>query len=148
MTYCHTNNDTVIYLCHVPQLRKFDSEAKGSLNQYAWLLAKNTISEEIKEFKGNVIVGLRGVIIYDKFMFGNMTNEMVQEYSSDEGKKMIETILVKKIVNAQQGAVPEPATVDGSATQSSISPASGSATQSSIPPAPGSETQSSIPPTR
>lgn len=76
-TYCHQNKDGVVIICQVPGFRKYkDAEVKEALHEIAWDTAKIAVKEMpgITE-ESLLIVGLRGLVIYDSVKQGKVGDE-------------------------------------------------------------------------
>jgi len=76
LTYCQLDGDRCAFLVHVPDLRKFDKDAKDSLGMVAWATAQSVIMNTKLETKPtDIAVGLRGVIFYDRVIVGSLPAE-------------------------------------------------------------------------
>ncbi|MEI6537042.1 MAG: hypothetical protein WCN98_17000, partial [Verrucomicrobiaceae bacterium] len=56
-------------MVHVPELRKFTSEAKTTIAQLAWIVA-SAVSAEMNPQPARIAVGIRGAILYDRAWTG------------------------------------------------------------------------------
>ncbi|WP_035616003.1 hypothetical protein [Haloferula sp. BvORR071] len=75
LTYCHQGKDTVLFLCHVPDLRKYaDADTKNTLVEIAWAMAR-TIAPHLGNENPRVVVGLRGVTTYGFILHGQASDE-------------------------------------------------------------------------
>jgi hypothetical protein len=75
LTYCHQGNDTVLFLCHVPDLRKYaDTETKDALVSSAWTLARS-MARGLGSENPKVVVGLRGAVDYGFILHGQASDE-------------------------------------------------------------------------
>lgn len=70
LTYCLLAGDTCVFMVHVPDLRKFSSEAKSYLVSAAWATAL-TITESSQPGLRNICVGVRGALMYDRLIAGS-----------------------------------------------------------------------------
>jgi hypothetical protein len=79
-TFVHQDGDTVVVMVHVPDLRKYNSEAKRETGRFAWQAAQ-TAARELSPRPAQLAVGIRGVALYDDVLFGRV----VEEGSDDDG---------------------------------------------------------------
>ncbi|WP_417395902.1 hypothetical protein [Gimesia chilikensis] len=65
LTYCKINEDSILFLVHVPQLKEYKGEVRDALNQLSWYVA-NEVTKDIKpdDTELELAVGLRGAIFY------------------------------------------------------------------------------------
>lgn len=65
LTYCKINDDSILFLVHVPQLKGYKGEVRDALNQLSWYVA-NEVTKDIKpdDPELELAVGLRGAIFY------------------------------------------------------------------------------------
>ncbi|QJE94698.1 hypothetical protein [Luteolibacter luteus] len=76
LTYCHLGKDTVLYLCHVPDLRKYaDDKTKEALVSTAWTLARLSAADLGIGEDPKVVVGLRGAVDYGFILHGQASTE-------------------------------------------------------------------------
>jgi hypothetical protein len=72
--YCDLRSDQCVFLVHVPELRRFQAEAKASLGNYAWRAAREVLqTSHATNQPMKLGLGLRGVISYDRVMIGSYT---------------------------------------------------------------------------
>lgn len=65
LTYCQEGSDTLVFLCHVPELRNYKADdSKDALAEIAWTVASGCAEKLDPEKKKKLIVGLRGVASY------------------------------------------------------------------------------------
>ena len=65
LTYCKINNDSILFLVHVPQFKRYKDEVRDTLNQLSWHVA-NEVTKDIKTDTQNLelAIGLRGSLAY------------------------------------------------------------------------------------
>lgn len=91
LTYCELHDSQCVFIFHVPEMRRFSTEAKVSLGTLAWLTAQNALREEAATQPGlRLAVGLRGIVLYDWVLLGSVP-------ATGEGLK---NGLVKTVVGA------------------------------------------------
>ncbi|HEY0548120.1 MAG TPA: hypothetical protein VGF13_00880 [Verrucomicrobiae bacterium] len=72
LTYCELRDGQCIVMAHVPELRRFNADAKDALARLAWgttqsaLRRQNAGTPDMK-----VLVGLRGIALYERVMKGD-----------------------------------------------------------------------------
>lgn len=85
LTYCHENNDTIVFLCHVPSLRSYKTaESKSALEDIAWASAQKATKALYPEQKKKIIIGLRGTSSYGSMQEGDVSDEVVLAKSTPE----------------------------------------------------------------
>ncbi len=70
LTYCHLDETACVFLVHVPDLRKFTSEAKASLADLAWVTAQEVVRSNVKNPPPRLAIGTRGVMLYGNVLIG------------------------------------------------------------------------------
>lgn len=83
VTHCELHEGKCCFLVHVPDYRKFDDDAKKSLETIAWLAAQKTVAGKLKE-GDQLAVGLKRVILYGSVQIG----EVVAADKGDDGVKI------------------------------------------------------------
>jgi hypothetical protein len=71
VTYCQLNQDSCVFLVHVPGLRGFEGDAKRSLAELAWMNAQSVIQAKSARKPGTVVVGVKGLMLYDTILIGD-----------------------------------------------------------------------------
>ena len=71
LTYCQLNEDSCVFLVHVPELRKFTSEARQVLAELAWMNAQSTVRDNIRPLPKQIVVGVKGLVFYDVILVGD-----------------------------------------------------------------------------
>ena len=72
MTYCDLRTNQCIILVHVPELRRYTSEAKNSISILGWETAQRLLRErKVGQVGMKLFVGVRGAIFYERVMTGN-----------------------------------------------------------------------------
>lgn len=75
LTYCQWNGDSCVFLVHVPELRRFTSEAKQSLSELAWINAQAVLTTKTRPPPKTVVVGVKGALLYESILVGNFIAE-------------------------------------------------------------------------
>jgi hypothetical protein len=70
-TFCQLNDDSCVFLVHVPELRRFDDEAKKSLTDFAWINAQSVLKASTRKPPKSVVVGVKGLMLYDAILIGD-----------------------------------------------------------------------------
>jgi hypothetical protein len=106
LTYCQNGKDSIVFLCHVPELRNYkDEDTKDSLSEIAWMTAKMATGKLDPESKKNLVVGLRGVASYGFILSGKPADEKPQRAGEDAKA----TILYPPFIDTQDSpATPKP----------------------------------------
>jgi len=72
MSYCDLRTNQCVFLVHVPELRRYTSEAKLSMCVLAWETAQRLLRERKLGQPGmKLYVGVRGVLFYERVTIGN-----------------------------------------------------------------------------
>ncbi|MBS0264940.1 MAG: hypothetical protein JSS02_23610, partial [Planctomycetes bacterium] len=71
-TYCRLDETSCVFLVHVPDLRKFNNDAKNQLGELAWETAQLVVRTNGKSTPRKLAVGIRGVVLYDRAMIGSL----------------------------------------------------------------------------
>lgn len=71
LVYCQLNEDSCVFLIYVPELNKFESPAKESMGDYAYLDAQKVLDEQANTKIRTVIVATRGRMFYDRMVMGH-----------------------------------------------------------------------------
>ena len=86
---CEVYDSQCAIIVHIPDLRRFNSDAKESLGHVAWITAQEVLQETGKVRPGTKLaVGLRGVLLYDRVLLGNIVTNLE---SGDAG--LVETVV-------------------------------------------------------
>lgn len=73
LTYCELQDSKCAIIVHVPELRRFDAQAKESLGLLAWDAAQAALRKQGAARPGmNLAVGLRGIALYDRVLVGKV----------------------------------------------------------------------------
>jgi hypothetical protein len=75
LTYCHLDRDHCVFLVHVPELRHFVSDAKGSLADLAWMNAQSIIQTKLVHPPRTLALSVKGVLLYDSILIGDYVSE-------------------------------------------------------------------------
>lgn len=71
LTYCRKNPDSVVFMVHIPDLRKFDQDAKESLAEMAWTMGQLAAKANFAEPPKTLVVGTRGALLWDTVLVGD-----------------------------------------------------------------------------
>ncbi len=83
LTHCELRDDRCVILVHVPELRRYQSEAKETMAYLAWETAQSVLKEKgVGKDKMSLVVGVRGVLLYDRVMVGKYVDDPKQLESS------------------------------------------------------------------
>jgi hypothetical protein len=74
LTYCQWNGDSCIFLVHVPELRRFDADAKKALAELAWMNAHGVVKTR-KPPPKTVGLGIKGAVLYETIWLGDYQTE-------------------------------------------------------------------------
>lgn len=78
VTYCHVNEqDSVVFLVHVPQLRQYKGDVRDTLAELSWTAARRLILETRASETMTLAVGLRGTILYGPIMIDSVSTESI-----------------------------------------------------------------------
>lgn len=77
ITYCQLNEDSAVFLVHVPELRKYKDGAKESMVELAWTVANVVCEEEGSPLEEGdaLFVGVRGAMLYADIVEGKVGDE-------------------------------------------------------------------------
>ncbi len=112
LTHCEINEGTCVFLVHVPKLRKFDSESKRNLCDLAWMVAQNTLAESSFPEGGELAVGVRGLILYEKILLGKFQKNPESPLKSVESRTDDDIVLKKFFPEPKKEPAPVSATLD------------------------------------
>ena len=76
--YCQVSEYGVAFLVKVPSLRKFSKEAKNTICDAAWMIARTTVQDHGMDPK-HLGVGVKGVLLYERAMLGVVPKETGKE---------------------------------------------------------------------
>jgi hypothetical protein len=68
---CSVRGDTAVFLIHVPDLRKFNDEAKVAMGQWSWAAARVGWSQLPEPRPAKLAVALKGALLYDRLLKGS-----------------------------------------------------------------------------
>ncbi|QIF00462.1 hypothetical protein G5S37_02625 [Roseimicrobium sp. ORNL1] len=74
LTYCHLREDDCVFLVHVPDLRKFNGEAKKFICTAAWHTANLVLAGQPK-LPTRLAVGVRGAMFYEEIVIGSAVGD-------------------------------------------------------------------------
>jgi len=90
VTWCERHEGTCAFVVHVPEYRRFTSEAKDTLNELAWMAARLSTKGQLQPGE-RLAVGLRGVVLYGSVMVGTAGSDGTAgpvESSGSEGRAL------------------------------------------------------------
>lgn len=67
---CSVRGDTAVFLIHVPDLRKFNDDAKLAMGQWSWAAARVGWSQLPEPRPAKLAVALKGIALYDRLLTG------------------------------------------------------------------------------
>lgn len=82
VTFCQVNSDSVCFLVHIPEYRKYETEAKDAVAQVAWMAASEALKRNGME-EMELGVGLKGILFYGATMTGNSGTQRPTRKSDD-----------------------------------------------------------------
>lgn len=89
-TFCQQGKDTIVFLCHVPELRHYKSdEAKDGLATIAWISARAAAATLDPGQTKSLVVGLRGITSYGILLQGSPADEAPRRAGSSEKSALI-----------------------------------------------------------
>lgn len=72
ITFCQLNQDSCVFLVHVPDLRHFTRSAKKSLAELAWINAQSVLqTQKTLPVPNTIVVATKGALLYDTIMIGD-----------------------------------------------------------------------------
>ena len=75
-TYCDLRENQCLFLVHVPELRRFTSDAKDSLGKSAWAIAHGMLKSRGQAEPGmRLAVALRGISSFERVLMGTFEPE-------------------------------------------------------------------------
>lgn len=92
ITYCHADEKSLVLLCHVPEFRRFQDDAKAALMGIAWSVAQGAAAKP-EEKPRTLVIGLRGIALYYQFWSGKTTGKPTQKLDSSDGKAVVYRVL-------------------------------------------------------
>jgi hypothetical protein len=79
-TYCQLQDGQCIFLIHIPELRRFTTEAKATFGQIAWASAQSLLKKDgIGKPDLRLAVGLRGIAAYDRVTIGKYVPDFTDD---------------------------------------------------------------------
>jgi hypothetical protein len=73
LAYCELHDSECVIIAHVPELRRFNAEAKASLGNLAWGTAQSALRKQgAAKPAMKLAVGLRGIALYDRVLTGTV----------------------------------------------------------------------------
>lgn len=75
LTHCELSEGRCAFIVHVPELRKFEDDAKESLCDIAWTIAEGTLAESGIADGTELAVGVKGFLLYEDIMLGTFKKD-------------------------------------------------------------------------
>ena len=67
------NEDSCVFLVHVPKLRKYEDEAKDMMSDLAWVVASGVLGQNGFGSEKTLAVGTKGSFLYHRIDVGEVT---------------------------------------------------------------------------
>lgn len=83
VTYCQLNQDSICFLVHIPEYRKYDEGAKETIEEIAWLAARSTVDQSSLPSDAELGVGLKGLLLYGSTLKGRAFQRTPTTQSDD-----------------------------------------------------------------
>ncbi len=104
LVYCHLDGDRCVFLVHVPDLRKFDSDAKKFLGMLGWSTVQSVVTKsELPTKPTSLALGMRGIMLYDRVITGTLAkseddSETIDfEFEDDSDKLMLYSFFAAEV---------------------------------------------------
>lgn len=91
ITHCQLNEDSALFLVHVPKLRKFEKDSKERFCEIAWLIAHTVLADSNLPEGSKLAVGVKGMALYQNIYFGNYSTANLLEDSQGITSKSKDT---------------------------------------------------------
>jgi hypothetical protein len=75
LTYCRVTDTRIVFLVHVPQFKQYKGEVRDGLIKLAWTAAMGVTAQHEPEADIELVVGLRGVLVYGGTAIGPRAGE-------------------------------------------------------------------------
>ena len=75
LTYCQLNEDSAVFLVHVPDLRNYEEDAKEFIADMAWTMAQQRLQGSSIPLGSELRVATKGVVFWDKIYLGELKSE-------------------------------------------------------------------------
>lgn len=88
LTYCRSNDSSVVFLVHVPQFKRYKGDVRDTLLLLAWMVAEKVTENHPQADNLDLVVGLRGSLMYGGSAIGKRDSEPTyeNEFSIGESK--------------------------------------------------------------
>lgn len=96
ITYCHADGKSLVLLCHVPEFRRFQDDAKAALMGIAWNVAQ-TAAATPDDQPRTLVIGLRGIALYYQFWSGTTSGKPTQKLDGSDGKQTVYRVLAPPV---------------------------------------------------
>lgn len=83
LTYVEMRAETVCFLVHVPELRSYRGEVRGTLLDLAWAAARESTRSRRPDRDVKLAVALRGIVFYGAISIGPLSSEKPQTKDSE-----------------------------------------------------------------
>ncbi len=91
ITWCEVQENRCLFIVHVPELRRFEDDAKATLAEGAWLAAQVSAKKLDLPAGAELAVAIRGDVLYDRLISGRRL-EIVEPDAPDFEEKMKKSI--------------------------------------------------------
>lgn len=82
LSYCKLDANRCLILVHVPELRRYDADAKAAMAYLAWECAEAALKAQgvggVDNKPMALVVGVRGMLLYDRVLSGKYVNDPSQ----------------------------------------------------------------------
>ncbi len=95
ITHCQLNENSALFLVHVPKLRKFDKESKERFCEIGWLIAQTVLAENGTKTNIELAVGVKGLALYQNIYFGKFDPNNLLEESQGVTSKSTDSSLLE-----------------------------------------------------
>jgi len=83
IVHCQLNEQSALFLVHVPKLRKFEKESKERFCEFGWQIAHAVLAESQLTPGSQLAVGVKGLALYQNIYFGTYNPAQLED--SDMG---------------------------------------------------------------
>ena len=88
LTFCKSDDRFVVFLVHVPQLKRYKGEVRDALLELAWVVANNATSGHPAGDNLEIAIGLRGSFFYGGSAIGTKGGEPEYENAATIDKEI------------------------------------------------------------
>lgn len=91
IVHCQLNDDSVLFLVHVPKLRKFEKESKERFCEIGWSIANLVLATSDFKVGGELAVGVKGLALYQNIYIGTYDPTKLTETTTGVARKTKDT---------------------------------------------------------